>query len=179
MACYGDSFTFLRSTGWPYEHDNWQLLEIGIWRVPGTRARRNIHHLAVKCAVRASRTKIDYYMWLGISKFIDNSQCLKTVSEVCYRELPSLSSWGSRYHRAETRHSPTLLHVKFLVYSDARTTTWAKKKSYYVWKLEQGLKQSRLTHSIEPFNIKCKIWDLHGGDYEERRLLWCDTVWLL
>jgi hypothetical protein len=25
----------------------------------------------------------------------------------------------------------------------------------------------------------CKIWSFHGGDYEEYRLLECDTVWLL
>jgi hypothetical protein len=34
---------------------------------------------------------------------------------------------------------------------------------------------------LSPHNIKAnfKIWGLYGGDYEECRLLACDSMWLL
>jgi hypothetical protein len=37
---------------------------------------------------------------------------------------------------------------------------------------------------LHPYNINregrfCKIWDFHGSDYEEWRLLECYTMWLL
>jgi hypothetical protein len=42
---------------------------------------------------------------------------------------------------------------------------------------------SQITHYVSATEssrlMRCKIWGVHGRDYEECRLLGCDAAWLL